>query len=156
MFTSSGWVESFDCLSGLAAYQIMTYFCPCFCQTFAIFIYTYIYIYPSNKKHLFHARFEFGLLGYMQGEPGEPFGNLQWTLWGCQPETSKKVCHMPSYLKPTIVKLAIEGFNKNETHMGVSKNRGNIPQIIHFYRVWNHYINHPFCFFFPLFLETPI
>ena len=39
--------------------------------------------------------------------------------------------------------------------MGVSKNNGKTPQIIHFNRVF-HEISHPFWWFSPLFLETPI
>ena len=39
--------------------------------------------------------------------------------------------------------------------VGVSKNRGT-PQIIHFNGVWNHYLNHPFCGFSPIFGNTQI
>ncbi len=40
-------------------------------------------------------------------------------------------------------------------YMGVSKNRGKTPQIIHLNRVF-HYFHHPFWGVSPLFLETPI
>ena len=42
-----------------------------------------------------------------------------------------------------------------DPHMGVSKNRGKTPQIIHFNRVF-HYFSPSILGVFPLFLETPI
>ena len=124
----------------------------------------YIKLYPANGRYLafgtpysdlywfdFDSTYFFFRLGFSSKKMEFSWTFMCCSIWRYWPYDTKNL----DYFFQWVAKVVDTAIGMRWLHMGVSKNSGFSPQIIHFNRVF-HYFHHPFWGFSPYFWKTPV